>query len=275
MAKIQLAPGQFGALNKADYRVVPATGGAAIHLARYGDSWDAEPVKYASIRRAFMMLDEKGLFSKIQQMCWMAMDESGSLMNWIVAGPAATNVGMVLGALGFEGNGVSAYINTGLNPTTAAGAFSRDAAHFGVYLGDNSGNANSGNPAVGLISGTNLAVLYPKSLASNGSTAYRLNSATTQTFINPKYGQPGFMLVNRGGANTTRMLHDEDVVHSTNSNPSTANANGTLAIGRMTTSYGGGKYVGWTFGGGLSVAAGEEAVMAKACALLGRAMTSA
>lgn len=276
MVKILLANAQSGiTLDKADYRIIPAQGGAAIHLARYGQSWDDDPVKYAIIRRAFTELERSGALGQIDQFCAMALDENDSLLGWIAAGPASINQGMTFGTLGFEGDGASAYIDTGFNPSTAGGKFSLNGAHFGVYVSDNAGAENLSNVAFGQVSGSNRAVLYPKSLAG-GSTAYRLNSGMTQSFINPKFGQPGSMLVNRGGANTTRMLHDEDVVHSTNGNPATEGnlPNGNLAVGRLTTSYGGGKYAAWSFGGGLSVSLGRESAVAKALTMLGRGMTA-
>jgi hypothetical protein len=265
--------GQSGIqLPKADFRAVPARGGAKVHLARYGQSWDSEPHKFVAIKKAFQLLEDSGALAKIDQMCFFALDENDSLLNWIVAGTAPINQGMVFGPLGFEGDAASAYIDTGFNPSTAISPkYGLNGAHVGVFISDNVGAQGASNIAMGQISGSTRTLIYPMSTASN--TAYRINGSATISFSgNPYHGQPGLLLVNRFGATGTRMTHNGEVVHQeTGTDPATSVPNGNLAIGRHTTSYGGGKYAGWLYGGTLSVGAGQEAAVVQAFTRLARA----
>ncbi len=258
-------------LPKGDFRAARARGGAAIHLARYGQSWDDEPFKFVAVKKAFQILENSGALAKIDQMFFLALDENDSLLSWIIAGTAPVNQGMAFGPLGFEGDASAAYINTGINPTTLAGAkYTRDSAHFGVYVSDNVGVQSAANIAFGTVGGPSLALLYPMSTSAN--TAYRINGGETISFDdNPFHGQPGFMLVQRAGANTTRMLHDGNVIRAQSGDASTGIPNSNFCIGRNQAAYGGGKYAGGTIGAGMSVSNGQEDAVCQAWRLLGRA----
>lgn len=276
MTQLLLSPATTGiTLSKADFRAVRARGNAAIHLARYGASWDDEPIKYAAIKRAFTMLERSAALAGIDQLCFLALNQSGSLMSWIAAGPNPANGGMTFGPLGFLGNGTSSYIDTGFNPATAPSPrYTQNSAHVGVYVSDNAGPNTSVNVAAGTMSGTTRTLIYPKSLAT--ASAYRINAASTITINpNPSHGQNGLFLAQRFSANGCRLLFNGDVLHSDSSDrPSDTVPNANITIGRHgTVGYGSGAYAGWSIGRDFNVGTGVEAAYCEAMMILGQAMT--
>lgn len=272
------APGIGVTLEKADFRRINARGGAAIHIARYGASWDDEPAKFTAIKKAFTMLERINAFNRIDTMGFLALDENGSLLNWFQAGPAAVNNGMAFGPLGFTGDGSSAYIDTGFNPATAPSPrYQVTTAHIGVYISDNAGPVGASNVALGTGAAATLrTALYPKNIA--GMSAFRINGASTNSFTNPRSGQNGFLLAQRVGANTTRLLHNREVIFTSSSDPvaeSNPLPNGNFAIGRHNANYGSGTYAGWSIGQSMAVSTGMEEVFVEAMMMLGEAMTAA
>jgi hypothetical protein len=275
--KISSAIGATGVIiPKSDFRAVPARGAPKAHLDRYGVSyWSAadEPLKYATVKKVFDWFDTTGVLERLDQLCFMALNEAGSLLNWVSLGIAPTNQGMPFGSLGFEGDGVSAHINTNFNPSSGSPNYKLETAHFGVYISDNAGAQNASNVAFGHTGSPMKTVLYPMSTAAN--SAYRLNGDATVSFSgNPYHGQPGFMLVNRTSANLTRFLHNGNLVHSNPADPATSLANSNFCVARRESSYGGGKYAGWSIGDRMLASANQnqEQVLSQGMLLLGRAM---
>lgn len=278
--KISSAKASTGVIiPKTHFRAIPARGPAKVHIDRYGASYwsaDDEPLKYATVKRAFALLSETGVLARLDQLCFMAMDEAGSLLNWVALGLTPSNNGMPFGTKGFESNGVG-YIDTGFNPTTAASPkYQLNAAHVGIYISDNVGPTTSGNVALGH-TGTARTIIYPLATAAN--TGYRINSGATNNFSgNPYHGHPGFLLVNRAGANTTRMLHDGNLIYSAGSDAAAGLPATNLTIARSgTTVFGGGKYAGWSIGNSLSVGGtfDQEQALSQAMTMLALAMLPA
>lgn len=255
---------------KTDFRLIPAQGNAAVHLARYGATWDSEPFRYAAIKRAFQRLEDTGALAQIDQLCFMALNEAGSLMSWITAGPNALNSSMLFGSKGFQGNGSTGWINTQFNPTAAAGHYSQNSAHVGVYVSDNVGPAGNGSIALGTQTTPSLATIWPLINTDGGSSAFVLHGAT-QTFVNPFYGQAGFALAQRSSANSSRFLWNGNVLFNTSEDPSSGLPNSVISIGRRGTNFSLGTYAGWSVGGRLLVSSGQEAALCEAFALMAAA----
>lgn len=272
MTKMLLAPATTGVvIPKADFRALEAGGAARTHLDRYtaGLNKDDEPLKYIAIKRAFDLLTESGLLSaKIDQFCFMAHDEAGGLLNWIALGDAPTNNGMVVGADGFEGNGTSAYINTGFDPSTGSPHYQLDSAHLGIYAAD-VGTPDGGNYAIGHTGASLRSQIALATSVGNGS--FRVNCSSTAGGAILNYGEPGHYLAQRNNSADMQLYHNNAEIRD-NAVVSSSVPAGEFHIARRVSDYGTGTYAGWHFGSALT--ADEREIMTRVMLHLARAFVN-
>jgi hypothetical protein len=103
-----------------------------------------------------------------------AADTQASLLNWTSSSYTLTPVNAPAFAAdrGYTGNGTTSYLDTGFNPVTAAGQFSRDSACFGFWCVNEVTNANPS----GSWDGTDGVTVAPRS--GGGYASFRVNQAT-------------------------------------------------------------------------------------------------
>lgn len=258
---------------KSDLRIIPAQGRARVHLANYATNWEDEPLKYAAIKRAFALLDETGVLGYIDQLCFLAVDEDGSLLNWVAGGVAPVNVNMPwVSGLGFQGDGATTYIDTGINPSSTPGLqYGLSQAHVGVYMSD-VGTGSFNNVPIGQAGGSSRLVLYAN--LGTGSTGFRINMDTTVNFVNPMYGVAGFYLLNRTGDTARVVLNGEAVYSGPGQHPAVSLPTQNITIGANfsgTTRHTDGAIAGWSIGNALGVGNKAEAILNEAVALLAAA----
>jgi hypothetical protein len=174
-------------------------------------------------------------------------DEVASLTNLIQSSYGGTNTSATFSNGRFTGNGTSAYIDLGFNPTTASSPkFVQDSASFGVYslkLGQDTGGL------FGPASGTPKNSLYPR--YSDDLSYYRANVGTSSSLAALNNG---LVSVDRSASTVTKQYRGGYLANTGVTNASSAPDNANLCLLRDRTLYSTGIVAGWFVGQSLSAA---------------------
>lgn len=114
--------------------------------------------------------------------------------------------GTVVGALtftadtGYTGTGATNYINTGFNPTAAAGNYARDSGSIGIYVLNNR-TTDQGYVNAGTATGAGFSFIAPKN--ATAVTKYAINTAAPKSIAATT--AQGQWITSRTGATTTAL----------------------------------------------------------------------
>jgi len=125
-----------------------------------------------------------------------AADSQAARRNWIadLYNLTEVNAPTFTADLGYTGNGTTAYLDSGFNPTTAPAAkFVQDSNHLGIWSRTNLDNAGSPSPEIG-----NAQSRCQRQAAVSGAAQGRPNSAGTVTIATG--GFPGHTMYSRTAA---------------------------------------------------------------------------
>ncbi len=131
---------------------------------------------------------------------------------------------------GFTTNGTDNYVDTNFNPSTAGGAFTQNAACFGIRC------LSTGQFSVtpcGWFDGTDGVSLNPRNTSDDPQ--FRINQASASAQSTTLSTAAAFLLANRSASNATQLYRNGAAV-TVNTNPnqtSTALNNNNLYIGRL------------------------------------------
>lgn len=128
-----------------------------------------------------------------------AADAQAAKLNWCgnpVYDLVATNSPAFSANLGFTGDGVTSYLASNFNPTTAAGQFSLNSANMGVWL-----NVNQ-QQLTGVIGNTSNGGCYIIPRDTSNIMSYRLSQGSASAPANSN--SKGYLVINRTGVNSTQ-----------------------------------------------------------------------
>jgi hypothetical protein len=128
------------------------------------------------IRTAISGLKAAGIWAKLDCLWLLGTDSIDAAMNWVSPNYTLTTFGgeVYVPGQGYDGDGSTAHLNTGFNPTTAGGKYAQDSASIGIWVledqyenKDDMGNTN--------------ALIRTFIDTSALSAGFRLNSSATST----------------------------------------------------------------------------------------------
>ena len=173
-----------------------------------------------------------GVWAKLDALYVLAAhDAQAAQRNWIADAYnlTPTNAPTFTADRGYAGNGSTSYLDTGFNPSTAAGKFQRNDAYFGIWS-RTAGQTTAS--CAGYFSGTDGVSILPRS-ASNLMTG-RINQAAADDTSPTSTVTDGSGLfgVTRTGASALRLARNGAEL-DTGTTASTALVNGNFRLGSI------------------------------------------
>ncbi|QPM89163.1 hypothetical protein [Pseudooceanicola algae] len=186
----------------------------------------------ARLAQTWIDLYDAGLLAKLDSIHMLGLTEADSLINW-AGGAAAVSTGAAWdGVAGHTTDGVDDFVTFG-NPS-AMPDFLQNSACFGIFCADETGVV-SNTYQVGMnISGAPDNTLYSIQTGTD-TVAWAVQTSPT-TNASYEGAQTGMWLANRTGA-TAAQIYKDGVQIGTTSQASTVLRNGSLSLGRQSTSF--------------------------------------
>jgi len=233
----------------------------------YPFSGDRAAFLTARVSKDIFELGDLSLFSAFDQVTFGVPTLAGALRNYMsyyYSSPridaAVQGSGVTVQSYGVKTPGASGHVDLGL--ATNNQRFTLNSACVWAYIEEADPTPNT--PLIGRGgSGSDVIRLYPNSHATLVQAIGRLNSPTG---ISGFYsGSPlGFWLLQRTGASSIELWHNEDLVASANDNAATELAP-AIMLGRNSGSYG--AFGVSSFGHGRALSASERDRLRKLCAM--------
>ncbi|MDB5777596.1 MAG: hypothetical protein JWP38_3729 [Herbaspirillum sp.] len=186
-----------------------------------------------AIASTIIALKAAGVWSRLDALYVMAAHTAqAAQLNWKSTSFNLTPMlSPVFGAdVGYKGDGLASWLDTGMNPSTAVGAnFVQNSASFGVWLVD--ATKNTGQNIAGLWSAsTGVQIVAPN---AQGQAQYRINQAGAIVAPTVITDGTGLFAVNRTDANNVQMYLHGTVFNSNSATASIAPINGTFGFGKL------------------------------------------
>jgi hypothetical protein len=187
-----------------------------------------------AIDDAVRALIYRGIWSDLDVLqVYASQAHADALINWKAPGTfsatlAGTNV--FTAYQGIAGNGTTGYINTGFNPTSAAGKYALNDAHFGLY----SRSAGQGATyEAGSVSGATTTFLQTRDGSNQARSRINDGATLTQTGVTDGSGHHG---VNRSGA-SARQYYLRGALAASDTQASVSIPNSAFAVGLWNGTY--------------------------------------
>lgn len=179
-------------------------------------------------------LQVAGVWSKLDML--KLLDPHSTLTPGLLDWKNAAYDGSLVGAgtftqnAGWAGNGSTGYINTGFNPSTAGGQYSRDSAYFGIWSNTSSVQAGS---VAGYYDGSKGVSVNPR--ASGDGLSIRINQSSVLASLGGTVidGSGLFGAARSGASSDSARRNGVEIVAGTTA--SAAVANGSFRLGNFGT----------------------------------------
>lgn len=127
---------------------------------------------------------------------------------------------------GFTGgtdNGTTVFIDTGFNPTSAAGLYTQNSAHIGAWTLTNITSASSNAAFAGIFDGTS-SELFGAYRWTNGNTQAKINSGSGMTY-SPASAQGDYIVTRTSASSTTVYKNGSSIATGSNASTGVPNLN--------------------------------------------------
>lgn len=179
-------------------------------------------------------------------------NETDAVRNLLSASYGLTKVGTApfTAYTGWTGDGSTGYLGSGFIPSSAAGHYTQNSAHIGVWTLK---TADNGLQSIGATDGTRLSFIIPK---GSGNATFRNNSNTS---ISVAYGgnSAGYSIANRSASNANQGYRNTVSV-VTGSAASTGLPTAEMRLLNVATNFSNNQIFAWHWGSSLTSGEGTD-----------------